>query len=474
MEYALCSHYALITCVLGYEFWKDLPAEIGNHFSLPDILASYCDGVEPQLFVRQAYSEIFATLEKYVADKNITTVVVSGTPGVGKSYFLWYLLYKLKAKGEKVAMSLGKDCVILDDFPGVISIEQMKASVFKNYIYLHDPMASQIPALRLQAKCTIIATSEDPDVLKPLKHRDKKFLYMPPWSSAELKSCFSTCYQSLGLSDVVEKRFYYWGGSARHVFKMDDSSVHERLQKILQEYPSVAELIARLESTVHGAESTRAFQWLRHLVPSKDYTTVLHYQWPSRYICRSVLMQLPKLESTSLQRLKNMSSQSYIKNGNLYQDYVLHRLLNGSPLDADTYMISPPGRIHIDGSSRYALFGNKDAPGLRQNVYYIPLENNKETVDLVYPPWMLQITNAKDHTMKAKGIEAIKKAFPSIGDWKFCFIVPSRRKSNFKVTPIPKPSDPPVYIATVDYTEDIKFMEVQSEVVREEDEDMET
>ena len=83
-------------------------------------------------------------------------------------------------------------------------------------------------------------------------------LYMPVWSLEELHSCFNYCYREF--KNVVNDRFYHWGGSARHVFLTSDEEIHTTFNHILKEGSSVTEIIARLESDVYGENSQSKFQ----------------------------------------------------------------------------------------------------------------------------------------------------------------------------------------------------------------------
>ena len=220
---------------------------------------------------------------------------------------------------------------------------------------------------------------------------------------------------------------------------------------------TVENLIARLQSPMHDQDSSQKFQWLRHMKMNDKYEYV-EYTWPSPYIRRRVFMQLREIGATFLKRIDLLANASYIKSGNLYGDYVTHSLQCGPPrqlLARDTTGDS----CSIQFPSSYIIFANSDViSNIKKGVLYIPLEKNKESIDLVIPPYMLQITAAKSHTIKAKGIEAIKGAFPKIlpNDWKVCFVIPSRNQSAFKQ---PR-CHLGVYTLNYDYSEEVKFKEV--------------
>lgn len=117
-----------------------------------------------------------------------------------------------------------------------------------------------------------------------------------------------------------------------------------------------------------------------------------------------------------LNRMKMLSTASYIKSGNLYGDYVTHQLQSG----ISKKLVASPWRstdssIEITYPATYCLFANCDKiQSVSDSTLYLPLEKNKETIDLIFPPYMLQATVSKEHSMKSGGINAIKKAFPNV------------------------------------------------------------
>jgi hypothetical protein len=469
----------VIAHVLGYKFWSKSPEPSSSLPVIPlhECFKLCCD-ICDKLFVRVAYQEMFEILFTCYEGKQIGVAVVLGTPGVGKTFFLFYMLYMFKAKGITVVVSMGTSFFLILDkmLPRMVSSIKIIDSYCidnKDCVYLHDPLDSNESAAITNARLTIVTSSVDRRNLKSVKNRSKKVLYMPIWNLEELERCYSLCYQSLFSTkpNFVKKRFYYWGGSARNVFTVSDTSLHDDLQSIIKEGDSVIELITRIDSPIYGPDSTQKFQWLHHMIPSADYCKVASVQWPSPYIRKSVLMQLPKIESSLLNRIKLLSEASYIKSGNLYGDYVSHHLQSGvskmlvaSPYQSD----GTTDDITISYPTKYALFSNADVIlNTVKDTLYLPLEKNKETIDMIFPPYMLQATVAKEHSMKKKGIEAVKKAFPNVDTWTFCFIMPIRKKESFKIkSPI---RDMKIYIAHVDYEEEVKFCEVHESIKKEED-----
>lgn len=327
--------------------------------------------------------------------------------------FLLYLIVRFRALNASIGVSMGTLRIVLHQgYPFVCDETALKDYLYSNpdSLYLHDPQLShQVPVVRRKG-VTIITTSVDPANLVSIKHKPKEFLYMPVWSVEELIDCSKTCYSDITSVDTVKKRFHFWGGSARNCFTTSDNEIRSKLETILKEVHSVEALISRLEASMHDGKSDESFQWLRHIHTDESYTRQI-YDWPSPYIRRRVLMQLREIESTFINRLELLANGSYIKSGQLYKDYVTHRLQFGPPFPLTAVSIA--GTCEITFPSGYCLFSNTDKITCSDSSrLYIPLEGNKESIDLIIPPFMLQVTAAKTHAVKEKGVSLVKKAFP--------------------------------------------------------------
>jgi hypothetical protein len=83
-------------------FWRSLRHAVAN-----DQLLQLCDGTFflggecASLFIRDAYVKMGAQILKMVAE-GVRNIVVTGIPGIGKSCFGLYLLWKLAIRGETV------------------------------------------------------------------------------------------------------------------------------------------------------------------------------------------------------------------------------------------------------------------------------------------------------------------------------------------------------------------------------------
>ncbi len=164
--------------VLGFQFWKSNDTIERTTVVLHQCFHEYLE-VGDKLFIRNAYEAIFEKIaEVPIIRKNV--IVVQGTPGVGKTFFLFYMLYKFKKNNTSVAVSIGSVYLILDhDYPRMAR----DVNELSNYlilhpdcIYLHDPYNSDSDPVLRKAGLTIIITSVDERNIRAVKNMPKKVI----------------------------------------------------------------------------------------------------------------------------------------------------------------------------------------------------------------------------------------------------------------------------------------------------------
>ena len=62
-----------------------------------------------RIFIRQCYRELEQCIKDGIEQRGIQRVVVTGTPGVGKSCYAFYWLWRLRQEGKTVVYQLGED-----------------------------------------------------------------------------------------------------------------------------------------------------------------------------------------------------------------------------------------------------------------------------------------------------------------------------------------------------------------------------
>jgi hypothetical protein len=190
------------------------------------------------VFIRKSYRDMCSTLVKIQSayPSRNRNYLITGTPGIGKSYFAFYLLYHLLAKpGDLI---LYQNCHIKMNYYVVLeckspnndySIHHYRGSEINNYLskkapscvswYIFDgwhtpgavPQPCDVP--------TIVLSSPDCSQYKEFCQYNPVKLYMPPWEWEEIGQLITMLHPE-GNREIVEKAketYDFWGGVVREV-----------------------------------------------------------------------------------------------------------------------------------------------------------------------------------------------------------------------------------------------------------------
>jgi len=176
----------------------------------------------PKLFER-----IVALYHAYVQGKSNfrSGVIITGNPGIGKTFMLWYILWNLAhTLKATVVLQLGKEkliCLFQPNKPPLVVESDMPAFPeldSRETIFLYDPYPGVEP--RFTPAFTIVASSPNDKNFKEFFKRSTKKLYMPTWDWDELQQCNKELWR---ISDAaLEKNFLMFGGIPRHILSAEE------------------------------------------------------------------------------------------------------------------------------------------------------------------------------------------------------------------------------------------------------------
>ena len=175
-----------------------------------------------KLFIRPCYEDLSELILEGVIDGTITKIVVTGTPGIGKSQFGFYLMYLLRCRGKTVVLDergiwyrFSDEGVIMGDRSGFINAGYLQGT---NTWFLCDPKDRPDEILGLPT--VVLVLPETARVNSFMKQVHSRRFYMPVWSLGELLECRRAIFAHVPEADVRE-RFGMVGGVARAVFDAD-------------------------------------------------------------------------------------------------------------------------------------------------------------------------------------------------------------------------------------------------------------
>lgn len=247
------------------------------------------------IYERSCYSKISRQCET-AWGCGCALVIVKGTPGIGKSFFLDYVLSKLLSAGHKVMVILGPDDRVhlykngysgsFDD----ISMDDAKTRQRANevdYVLLDPPenpfKSQELTMKSFCGKNVLITMSPDPDSCKKILKdaKQQQHLYIGPTSFEEAEDMRAQCYASDVSAEELQQRFDQAGGVPRLLMHtkppltpwMCDDSV-ERTICDQQNFAlnDLAENPRRIDSGI-VASQYKSLWGLYHLFPEDNFTT---------------------------------------------------------------------------------------------------------------------------------------------------------------------------------------------------------
>ena len=179
-----------------------------------------------KLIVRQCYIQMHAQIMTWLQDKfSLTTppigmFVITGTPGIGKSVFLAYMVAFLVEKGYGIVIQIGQKFWSRQSGSGkTVAHGKTEPKLLEDAkaVLLADPRGGKDNQIeQRRAGCTIVFTSLRESCYKVLYNQQRVYSqkrYMPVWSKEELVKHRAVLFSDK--SEAVEQAHACLGGSVR-------------------------------------------------------------------------------------------------------------------------------------------------------------------------------------------------------------------------------------------------------------------
>ena len=401
---------------------------------------------EYKMYIREAYKELHELIHGHYRQKHI---LVTGNPGVGKSWFCLYelfvLLEKFSASKEEFEYSeivfenltFNVHCVFTAT--GYTSGEAYTSSAVdrvvdgKRAIHLFDCGTKQGEP-KLSHQRLIVFSSPDPtnNYQDFKKHRSPLTLYMPPWTMEELEIA-----KPEGV-DVAEK-FRIWGGVPRYVF--NEIYTEGSLKNVLALSCLNTEELCKLASQQKRRDSTELSDKTFHLVVKEGDYSKFDVTFASEYVLEYVMKTLKFNTKSSIFR----SIDSGECDGSAYLGELFEACTHQKFREGGTF---PMRRLARDGEDQQLVLEKPECvvfddiselKKIREEpVYLKPRKKNFKSLDSVLlhkgKKIVIQITMNKSHGVKKNGLDAVREALGMSSDdlLTVCFVVPHSIYGSFK------------------------------------------
>ena len=415
------------------EFWEQLEKvniTEENILVLPEGNELLLEGVR-EIYVRDSYETLYEIIHH--GEHKGKHVIITGNPGIGKSCFLLYQMYRFRKENKDLPLFytsavLSWHILFHRDMVQIFTPAEMPHNQrrLRQLTYLYDcgtkgdQIAAYPPTL---ARKTIIATSPDKTHTQSFwkAAQDVRVeavrLYMPPWSLDELKYF----EKQRNISEkVLNDRFLIWGGIPRYVLAQneDKSSIDEGIVNTPPE--SIAGLASMLRV---GVIQSHVSHKLLHLCPKDDKFKDVDVLFASEYIkngiykkyedsCRSIVCAIIRANRTFSGfegQVFEQIAHGKLASGCRFQVKSLH---DNSTSSLD---LRQPRLVHFQDIAdlrQYKIAG----ANYTEQVYLQPQPKNFKSLDSI----MLlggtnraigfQITVQTQHSIHKKGLQDVRKA----------------------------------------------------------------
>lgn len=172
-----------------------------------------------KLFIRSCCKDLSKKIIDGAINGSMDNIVVTGTPGIGKTVFGYYLWYLLRQDGKTVVFEQKDKWYRFSD-EGVV---EGRLETFSDAGFLNDPAGWYLSDPEGKPRkgftgITVVLVSPGKDKTNELLKQDEAcLLFMPVWSEEELLDCRRIIFPDARSVNDVRKAFEKVGGVARAV-----------------------------------------------------------------------------------------------------------------------------------------------------------------------------------------------------------------------------------------------------------------
>ncbi|RIB06689.1 hypothetical protein C2G38_2007195 [Gigaspora rosea] len=426
------------------KFWCFLEnAKIDNNFlQLPD--GTYFLGDKKQgtiLYIRKCYLH----LADIIFNEKINRCRITGNPGIGKTFFGYYLLYLLQKQNKTIVYHKARQYPIL--FNKQYTFRSDNIFDFNEYLDNTDVwyIVDGQPPLEVHAKTILFCSPQKQHYKEFDKMIGTSIRFMPAWSWNEINECRIGIFNHLEIAKV-EDLYSRWGGIPRFVFeKALDSSQQNHLEEAINKCNTrLLDFVGEID---HADDISHRIVHIHTNLPGEEEEKEdeeTHYVnkfilFASEWVAEKVI---DKFEKSYNQQLKNFvtassSDNEYSTLRGVIFEQIAHRILQKGgtfytrSLESDfTSTIDIPERIKL-------LFN--DINKIEEDKYCQPIQKNVSSIDaIVAPHTLIQMTVSRNHPINVNGMNKLVEKLGGKSGTNhiyFYFVVPKDLYDKYQAQP---------------------------------------
>jgi len=354
-----------------------------------------------RFFVRECYVHIAKAM---LALQSGSIAILFGTPGIGKTYFGFYLLLCLAKLGRTVVYQrkdefrylFTPDLVASCPKPSVHTAFEEHLEKTTTYFIVDGIKPDERNAT------TILLSSPRLDRINEVRKKANAQYYMPTWTLDEVLLCNQHLY---GYNHgVIQQAFARWGGVPRYVIEfLSDEEQQNQLGKAIEEAAKMT--LGELATKLKGGDEGSHF--LFHLAPSPDFRKVT-YRFASRFVEIKVMEKIREKSMDSLFAIVKDAqdvNSAHSFSGTVFESVAHVTLQRGGVFRIKNLENGAVGEINLPLREEIAFSSADVIPTLDANGYLRPAYSTFESIDaLVKPNLLFQMTVSLSHPCKQAGL----------------------------------------------------------------------
>ncbi|OAJ36810.1 hypothetical protein, variant 4 [Batrachochytrium dendrobatidis JEL423] len=396
-----------------------------------------------KLYVRECYKDVFELLLKHISP-SMESFAISGTPGIGKSLFFVYILYRLMDDFAEKTLSLKPNRIVyqMGSTYKCFDLQQQLVTrttefdaeelVWKqDTFYVIDGRTSE----PLASSCIVLFISSPRSewYKEFVKQKMAKEWYFPVWTLDELQTCRLHCYPGLKI-EMLQERHRICGGVARFVFHNDYSiPVPKKMLSALADVNAAVGVKYVGETTdIFPASHTL----LQILVGDDEFGNTYQFtdlDVASEYVGEQLWQLRSSQMITNLQEMFGGAPNEISRH--LFEIYGHVVFSTGrKTLKCRCLEDGKATKITLDAlNSQRTTFGKNTIPtaaALNGNYYEPTDDDNFPAIDSLSQQGMFQFTVAAEHPIR--GVDILTQLCNLYDEPKLYFVVPPHRFKGFK------------------------------------------
>jgi hypothetical protein len=408
-------------------FWKSLtnfsaPMEAGTVVRLDkgvNILAD--SSVGSVIYVRPCYPALLALCMTMVEIPETPHLIILGNPGIGKTYFGYFLLFHLARQGATVVYERGRKNMRYLFSPQLIA----RGGLSDFTETLDDPATFYIvdASKPVDALCKVILLSSPRrDVWYSFSKVLSAFRYMSVWSREEIQQCRALVYPNIS-GELANELFDKWGGVARFVLQY---AHEESQQSLLTKALSSADLDTIIKCIGESDASNEVAHRLVHMHVGSNFMTTT-YRFASDYVLDTVYQELYKTKRQKLLTFMSVShgiAEFAQLRGQLFERHAHAVLARGGPFRTRSLETNTEKTLALEPLSEL-LFDTDEQVATSTNAYLRPRRANYASIDsLIKPNLLFQMTVGTTHPCKQAGLRDVLNLLGNPTEPHLYFVVP--------------------------------------------------